>query len=175
MSEEEYLRWDGVKDAKWEYVDGFVYAQAGASLPHNRISTNIQRVFAASSLDGSCWSYVSDLKVRVVRDGNRRYYLPDIVVVCNSNMVGDVETQPCLIVEILSASTRNIDLTFKVSDYQRIEGLQGYLMVDGEARGVIFHRRTPEGWQFETVDESVELPCLGLALSVPEIYRNVGL
>lgn len=48
-------------------------------------------------------------------------------------------------------------------------------MVDGEARGVIFHRRTPEGWQFETVDESVELPCLGLALSVPEIYRNVGL
>lgn len=125
MPEEEYLRWDGVKDAKWEYVDGFVYAQAGARLPHNRISTNIQRALIGLLSDSPCWSYVSDLKVRVVRDGNLRYDLPDIVVVCNSNMVGDVETQPCLIVEILSASTRNIDLTFKVSDYQRIEGLQG--------------------------------------------------
>lgn len=174
-TEEEYLGYSSPERVRWEYVDGFVYAQAGASRPHGLIAGNILRVCLNATADGPCATFASDLKVRVVRDGNRRYYLPDIVVVCDSNMVGDVETQPCLIVEILSASTRNIDLTFKVSDYQRIESLQGYLTVDSEARGVIFHRRTQGGWQFETVDEAVELPCLGLSLSVAEIYRNVGL
>ncbi|WP_192930796.1 Uma2 family endonuclease [Deinococcus sp. AJ005] len=125
--------------------------------------------------DSTCWSYVSDLKVRVIRDGSRRYYLPDTGVVYDSQMVGTVETQPCLIVEILSASTRSLDLAVKASDCQRIDSLQGYLIVDSEARGMIFHRRTLDGWQFETMEESVELTCVGVSLSVAEIYRNVGL
>ena len=115
------------------------------------------------------------MKVRVVREGQRRYYLPDIVVTCDSNMIGDVETTPCLIVEILSASTRNLDLSHKVSDYQKIEGLQGYLIVDSERQDVIFHRFTPQGWQIETGQGSVDLPCLDVSLSLDAIYRSVPL
>ncbi|QFP77118.1 Uma2 family endonuclease [Deinococcus sp. AJ005] len=175
MTEEEYLRWDGPRDAKWEYVDGFIYAQAGATRPHNTISTNIQRVFIPAADARNCSTFVSDLKVRIYRDGRPRYYLPDVVVVCNSNSEGDIETQPCLIVEILSASTRAVDETFKASDYQRLESLQGYLLVDSERQGVMFHRRTAQGWQLEAVDESVQLPCLDVSLSVEAIYRNVPL
>lgn len=175
MTEEEYLRWDGPRDAKWEYVDGFVYAQAGATRPHNLISTNIQRVFIPGADDRRCSTFVSDQKVRVYRDGRPRYYLPDIMVVCDSRLVGDTETQPYLIVEILSASTRAVDETFKASDYQRLESLQGYLLVDSERQGVMFHRRTARGWQLEAVDEAVALPCLDVTLTVAAIYRNVPL
>ncbi|CAM3944724.1 Uma2 family endonuclease [Deinococcus frigens] len=175
MTEEEYLRWDGPRDAKWEYVDGFVYAQAGASRPHNTISTNLQRVFIPAADARNCSTYVSDLKVRIYRDGRPRYYLPDVVVVCNSRSEGDTETQPCLIVEILSASTRAVDETFKASDYQRLESLQGYLLVDSERQQVMFHRRTAQGWQLEQVAEAVELPCLDVSLSVAAIYRKVML
>ncbi|OLV19751.1 Uma2 family endonuclease [Deinococcus marmoris] len=175
MTEEEYLRWDGPRDAKWEFVDGFIYAQAGASKPHGLIAGNILRVLLNAADDGPCYVIPSDLKVRVYRDGRPRYYLPDIVVVCESSMVGNVETQPCLIVEILSASTRAVDETFKASDYQRLESLQGYLLVDSERQGVMFHRRTAQGWQLEAVDESVQLPCLDVSLSVDAIYRNVPL
>ncbi|CAM3671046.1 Putative restriction endonuclease domain-containing protein [Deinococcus saxicola] len=173
MTEEEYLRWDGPRDAKWEYVDGFVYAQAGATNPHNRISSNIQRVLLNATDDGPCWTYISDQKVRVYRDGRPRYYLPDIVVVCDPQLVGDTETQPCLIVEILSASTRAIDETFKATDYRQLDSLQGYLLVDSERQRVIFHRRTAQGWQLEQVAEAVKLPCLNVSLSVAAIYRNV--
>ena len=175
MTEEEYLCWDGPRDAKWEYVDGFVYAQAGASRPHNTISTNIQRVFIPAADARHCSTFVSDLKVRIYRDGRPRYYLPDVVVVCDSRSEGDLETQPCLIVEILSASTRAIDETFKASDYQWLDSLQGYLLVDSKRQGVMFHRRTAQGWQLEGVDEAVELPYLNVTLSVDAIYRNVPL
>ncbi|CAM3671183.1 Putative restriction endonuclease domain-containing protein [Deinococcus saxicola] len=175
MTEEEYLRWDGPRDAKWEFVDGFIYAQAGASKPHDLISGNILRILLNATEDSSCSAIPSDLKVRVYRDGRPRYYLPDIVVVCESNMVGNVETQPCLIVEILSASTRAVDETFKASDYQRLDSLQGYLLVDSERQRVMFHRHTTQGWRLEEVSDAVDLPCLDVPLSVDGIYRNVPL
>ncbi|WP_019585175.1 hypothetical protein [Deinococcus apachensis] len=41
ISEEEDLRTKELSPLRREYVDGFVYAHTGASLPHNRISSNI--------------------------------------------------------------------------------------------------------------------------------------
>ncbi|WP_293913234.1 Uma2 family endonuclease, partial [Deinococcus sp.] len=149
MTEAEYLSWDGPREGKWEYVDGFIYAQAGASRSHNRISSNIQRVFLNATENGPCWTHVSDLKVRVMRDGRPRYYLPDLVVTCDPDSTGDIEDHPCLIVEILSRSTRAIDESFKASDYRRLHSLQGYLLIDSEARGVEFHRRVGQEWQIE--------------------------
>lgn len=40
-TEEEYLNWESEERMRLEYVDGFVYAQAGASIAHNIISSNI--------------------------------------------------------------------------------------------------------------------------------------
>ncbi|GAA5501651.1 hypothetical protein Dxin01_01387 [Deinococcus xinjiangensis] len=176
MTEEEYLRWDGPREGgKWEFVDGFVYAQAGASRPHNRISSNIQRVFLNASEGGPCWTHVSDLKVRVSRDGRSRYYLPDIVVVCDPESTEDYEENPCLIVEILSASTRAIDESFKASDYRRLPSLQGYLLVDSEGQGVEFHRRKGDDWEIEVIEDAVNLPCLDVSLSLDAIYRGTTL
>lgn len=143
-----------------------------------RISSNIQRVFLNATENSSCWSYVSDLKVRVSRDGRTRYYLPDIVVVCDPNSTGDYEENPCLMVEILSDSTRSVDETFKASDYRRIESLQGYLLVDSEKREMTFHRRTESGWKIEQVQDAqdvLDLPCLSVSLSLNAIYRGVPL
>jgi Uma2 family endonuclease len=175
MTEQAYLSWDGPREGKWEYVDGFVYAQAGASRAHNRISSNIQRVFLNATGNGPCWTHVSDLKVRVLRDGRPRYYLPDIVVTCDPNSTGDIEDHPCLIVEILSASTRAIDKSFKAADYLSLPSLQGYLLVDSEAHGVEFHRRTGQDWQIEVIEDTVTLPCLNVALRVDEMYAGVAI
>jgi hypothetical protein len=40
---------------------------------------------------------------------------------------------------------------------------------------VEFHRRVGDDWQIEVVEDSVDLPCLGVSLSVDAIYRNVPL
>ena len=175
MTEQEYLSWDGPREGKWEFVDGFVYAQAGASKAHGLIAGNLLRVLLNASQHTSCYVIPSDMKVRVLRDGRPRYYLPDVVVTCDSHMQGDTETTPCLIVEILSAGTRAIDLSFKATDYLSLPSLQGYLLVDSEARSVEFHRRVGQGWQIEVIEDAVELPCLDVSLQVNEVYAGVEL
>lgn len=103
ISEEEYLHTEETSPVRREYVDGFVYAHAGASLPHNRISSNLQGILVPASRGGPCWSYANDMKVRVTRLGQLRYYSPDFVVVCEPHEdLRQAETRPCLIVEILS-------------------------------------------------------------------------
>lgn len=81
---------------------------------------------------------------------------------------------PCLIVELLSASTRAVDKSFKASDDRRLDSLQGGLLVNSEARGVAFHRCRSTEWGLDVIDTSVERPCLAVSLSVEDRHRHVG-
>ncbi len=85
------------------------------------------------------------------------------------------ETRPCLIVEILSAGTRKVDMTYKAHDYLSLPTLQGYLLVDSEERAAELYRRTPNGWQVETVEDGVRLPYLDVDLRLDEVYEGVEL
>ncbi|MEF2279702.1 Uma2 family endonuclease [Deinococcus sp. YIM 134068] len=175
LSEEEYLRTEELSPVRREYVDGFVYAHAGASLPHNRISSNIQGILIPASRRGSCWTYTNDMKVRVKRLGQLRYSSPDLVVVCKPHEdLREAENHPCLIVEILSQSTRQVDMTYKAQDYLSLHSLRGYLLVDSEDRAAEFYRRMPNGWELETVENGVRLPCVDVELRMEEVYAGVG-
>ncbi|MFM9064314.1 MAG: Uma2 family endonuclease, partial [Pirellula sp.] len=62
-----------------------------------------------------CKPYNSDTKVRIFRDGKRRFYYPDVQVVCESNDPSSVfQDRPVLIIEVLSPSTRANDLDEKL-------------------------------------------------------------
>lgn len=56
-----------------DYIDGFVYAQAGASRTHNVIASNIH----GSARKMGYQVYQSNMKVQV---SPTRYHYPDIVV-----------------------------------------------------------------------------------------------
>ena len=45
ISEAEYLAGEKIAEIKHEYIDGDVFAMAGASASHNRISLNVARKF----------------------------------------------------------------------------------------------------------------------------------
>ncbi len=176
VTEEEYLSLLETSPEKYEYIDGLLYAQAGSSLPHLRITRNISRLLANATQGGPCWAYSSDMKVRISRLGRTFYYFPDVVVVCTPHddlKVG--EQNPCLVVEVLSPSTRKVDLTYKMQDYLSLPSLQGYLIVDSEARAAELHRRTPNGWELELVQDSAKLPCVNLTLTLEEIYDGTSL
>lgn len=176
LTEAEYLASEALSPVRREYVDGFVYAQAGASLPHNRIASNVMGVLLPAARSHGCWTYAADMKVRVSRLGQLRYYYPDLVVVCEAHDdLREAEAQPCLIVEILSRSTRQVDMTFKAQDYLSLPSLQGYLLVDSEARAAELYRRLPGGgWTQETVQDALTLPCVNVPLSLAEIYHGVA-
>ncbi len=175
LTEQDYLASEELSPVRREYVDGFVYAQAGASLPHNRIASNALGVSLPAARKQRCWTYAADIKVRVSRLGQLRYYYPDLVVVCEPHDdLRQAESQPCLIVEILSRSTRQVDMTFKAQDYLSLPSLQGYLLVDSEAQAAELYRRLPGGgWTQETVQDALTLPCANVLLSLAEIYAGI--
>lgn len=173
VSVEEYLRLERDNPTRHEYIDGFVYAQAGASRTHNLIAGNIHVALHPVARGAGCFVYQSDMKVRVTPT---RYHYPDVVVSCAKDPDDEyTETAPCLIVEVMSASTRSEDQVYKAERYRDLPTLRGYLMVDSQSRAAALSRRTDEGWVLEVIEEAVRLPCLEMELSLATIYEDVRL
>lgn len=97
-----------------DYLDGEVYAMAGAKAAHNHIVSNINSAFHMHLKGKSCSSMMSDMKVKI--DGC--YFYPDVLVDCSDLADDSVFTEtPTIIVEVLSKSTRQIDRVIKREKY----------------------------------------------------------
>jgi len=85
--------------------------------------------------------------------------------------------KPCLIVEVASDSTIRKDYMEKSLVYQSIAALQAYLVVAQDRVQVDMLVRLEDGsWglkKFDRLDDEIELPCLGMVLSVADIYCGV--
>lgn len=65
MSAQEYLAFEQSSQIKHEFVDGFVFAMAGASENHNLICTNILTQVRLAARGTKCRAYMSDMKFSV--------------------------------------------------------------------------------------------------------------
>lgn len=187
ISEEEYLRTEESSPFKREYVDGFVYAlhrddaanaHAGATSRHGLICMNLGSALHQVARRRGCRVYQSDMRVRVSQLGLIRYYYPDLVLTCDP--VDDGATfldSPCLVVEVLSPSTRDLDRREKLFAYTALLSVQGYLLVDTAARAARLYVRQGEGWDEQYVEREGELklPCLDVKLTLDEVYGGVRL
>ncbi|MFM8188041.1 MAG: Uma2 family endonuclease, partial [Pirellula sp.] len=83
-SDLEYLQFENQSHSKSEYIDGWIRAMTGASLRHNVVAGNCF-LSLGNQLKGSpCRPYNSDTKLRIDRGQSKRYYYPDLQVVCRS-------------------------------------------------------------------------------------------
>lgn len=71
ISEQAYLEDEKLSEIKHEFMDGYVYAMAGASKRHNKVSLNIAMSLNAAARNTLCEVYTSDMKVRIA--GRKRY------------------------------------------------------------------------------------------------------
>lgn len=165
---EEYLRLERDNSTRHDYIDGFLYAQAEASRAHNVITSNIHVLLHPAAKKAGCQVYRSDMKVRVTPT---RYHYPDIVVSCVGGNDDDyTETAPCLIVEVLSESTRMADQNYKAERYRDLSSLQAYLLVDSRSRSAAIWRREGQEWVFEVLGEIFDLPCPAVTLNLADFY-----
>ena len=172
ISEAEYLAGEKIAEIKHEYIDGEVFAMAGASASHNRISLNVARKFG-NHLEGKpCQPYISDMKVKV----GTKYFYPDVLVDCSGlNDDSHVTQSPTLIVEVLSKSTRRTDETIKRIAYTQINTLLEYVLIEQDFVDIEVIRRR-NGWQSEHfyLGDSVTFEAIGLTLTVEEVYARVN-
>jgi len=171
ISTEDYLENELSSEVKHEFINGDVYAMAGASTNHNRLVTNITRELGNHLKGSPCEPFASDMKVQVSSD----FFYPDTMVVCDhqSNENG-VTDSPLIIVEVLSKSTRRIDQTLKRTAYQSLPSLQEYIVIEQDVVDIEVCRRSNH-WQSEHyfLGDEVFFKSIDLHLSVAEIYERV--
>ena len=176
----EYLAIDRASDSRSEYLDGLIYAMGGATARHVQIVGNLVRELGIRLREKPCVVYATDLRVQVSVDG--LYAYPDVVVVCGEPHFIDGEldtlTNPLLIVEVLSDSTKNYDRGEKFERYRTIATFREYVLVAQDRVHVERHERQDDGaWvlrETSAIDDVIELTSVGCELPVSEVYLKVS-
>jgi len=171
ISEEDYLAGELTCEIKHEYIDGYVYAMAGASRNHERIAGNIFGELRNFLKNKPCEPFSSDLKIKA----GSRFFYPDVMVVCDEQSQQDYYTDsPVIVVEVLSKASRRVDETTKRIAYQSIPSLKEYVLIEQDFVDVEVCRRS-EGWvsNHYFMGDSVLFDSIGLTLTVEEIYARV--
>ncbi|MCI5114754.1 MAG: Uma2 family endonuclease [Candidatus Electrothrix sp. AW2] len=164
FTQDEYLFLEEKAETKHELVNGEIYAMAGATENHVKITGNIFRNIANHLLESSCDVYSSDMKLSAGFD----CYYPDVFVKCDPNDNDQlVKEKPILIIEVLSESTKNFDRGDKLKNYLRIPSLQEYVLVSQKEIEVWIYRRIGKKWEMEILKEDNELHFMSIDLKVP--------
>lgn len=64
LTETEYLAQEQTAKERHEYVDGQVFAMAGASKTHNEIALNLAIALSNLAKDSACRVFMSDMKLQ---------------------------------------------------------------------------------------------------------------
>ena len=173
ISEETYLEDEKMRDIKHEYVDGEIFAMAGASISHQRIISNLVINIGTHLKHSPCEVFSSDIKVRA--DSGKKYFYPDALVVCQNDDKDAYYTEsPRIIVEVLSNSTRKFDKNLKRHIYQAIPTLEEYVLIEQDRVEIEISRRSTN-WQpvFYFIDDDITFESIDLTLPVLELYQRV--
>lgn len=177
---EEYLELDKNSEERYEYFDGEVFAMAGGSPDHARLSGAVYALLEQKLEGRDCEAFNSEMRIRVPTALPYRY--PDALVVCGEPIFEEIDGQqmlvnPTLLVEVLSPSTAAYDLVDKFTAYQSIDTFREYLLVSQDRPHVIQHvKQAKRKWlriEIEGMDSEVTLESIGVTLTLREIYRRV--
>ncbi|HLO84118.1 MAG TPA: Uma2 family endonuclease [Nostocaceae cyanobacterium] len=176
LSPEEYLEAEKSSPIKHEYIQGQIYAMAGASDAHVTITANLVALLRNHIRGSGCRLYVADMKARI--ESLDIFYYPDVMVTCDQRD-RDFEyfkCYPSLIIEVLSPSTEAFDRGDKFSDYQELDTLQEYVLVSQTRQRVDCFRRNSQGqWVLYSYRENQELQLTSVNFSCPlaNVYEDV--
>ena len=178
ISVEDYLEGEKIGRVKNEFVDGEIYAMAGACDRHHRIALNLITRLDEHLGESECEAFIVDMKLKV---NESTFYYPDVFVACDDKPESAYyRSSPVLIIEVVSPSTRQIDRREKLHAYQQIPSVQEYMIVEQDKVHVELHRRQPNGnwityfYNESERDDVIEFQSVGLETNIDEIYRRVN-
>jgi Uma2 family endonuclease len=181
FTEKEYLEIERSALDKHEFYKGEIFAMSGASIPHNIIAMNCYIDLGTKLKGKNCNPFGSDLRIHIPK--NTLYTYPDISIIC-----GDIETtddkfdtvtNPSVIIEILSESTKNYDKGGKFTLYREIESLKEYILIDSEAVMVEkFIKNVDNSWQlteYKKLEDFFTIDTVAIKMELTTIYAGVKL
>lgn len=148
MTSDEFIAWamERPRGERYELVAGEIVAMAPERSSHALTKGLVFRRLAEAleSAELPCTAYPDGMAVEV---DAATTYEPDALVRCGAPLPDDAVkvTDPVIIVEVLSPSTRARDAGAKLEDYFRLPSVRHYLIVKTENRTVIHHARDAAG------------------------------
>lgn len=153
LSEQDFLQGELSSEIRHEYVDGEVYAMAGAGEAHNLIAGNVFARLREFSRGGPCRVFISDMKLHVKTW--KAYYYPDVMVTCDpADSQSHFKERPILVVEVLSPGTESTDRREKMLAYRTLSSLREYVLIATDKRQVEIYRRDEQDeWQLAVTND----------------------
>lgn len=182
FTEEEYLNLEVASATKHEFYRGEIFAMAGAGKRHNVVFSNLFGKLAYEINGNPCRAFGSDMRVHIPE--NTLYTYPDISIICGdifeyTNDEKDNATDPSVIIEILSRSTKTYDRGDKFKLYKDIRTLKEYVLVDSESIYVEIYRATNHRhWEVEelnSIEQLLSIKTVDFSISLREIYAGAKL
>ncbi|MDX7950088.1 Uma2 family endonuclease [Lichenihabitans sp. Uapishka_5] len=170
---------DRPHDQRWELIAGRVIKMmVGARWEHNRISQNVafrlRQQLKAAGAPFHVFLETFYMKNKAVESAT----LPDVMVACGPLRSGATSVDnPVILVEVMSRGSAHRDRHEKWQAYRRLASLQHYVLIERDQACVHVFDRTGDAWaslrSLEGLDAILDLPALGLAVPLRDIYEDV--
>jgi Uma2 family endonuclease len=180
LTVEEFLEMEFPEGLRYEYVAGQIFPMPSPLLRHEVIAANLLGHFHNQLRGGPCRAWSSHTAVRLKVNRDDMIYLPDVMVSCGSLTNQELNmqylTNPCVIVEVLSASTEAIDRREKALNYRYLPSLEEYLLIAQRSMEVTVMRRA-DGWMPQVLTappDMFESRAVEIKVSLAQIYEGTG-
>ncbi len=176
----EYLEIERVKQKKYEFHNGSIYAMSGGTLNHGWICGNVFGEMRTRLREKGSECRVMNSEIKLFIQSKNSYVYPDAMVICGEvkkpDTGIDAVTNPTVIVEVLSKTTESYDRGDKFFLYRQLNSLEEYLLIEQEKSQIEIYKRTGDLWSITRVtgmDQKLAITSLDIALDLTELYRDI--
>src|ERR1700685_938958 len=140
MTADEFIAWaaNQPETEHYELAAGEVIAMAPERIAHARAKYHIARRLTAAieAAGAECEVFIDSLAVVV---DSMTVYEPDVLARCGPDLDDQTAriSDPVIVVEVLSRSTKGRDTSVKLADYFRLPSLRHYLIFRAEDRIIV--------------------------------------
>lgn len=177
---EQYLSFEVNSQQRHDYIDGEIVPVTGGTPNHNKIAGNLYTLIRFG-LKGQPYDvFITDQRLWIPQF--TIYTYPDVMVVTRPLQFqtgrNDTITNPILIAEVLSQTTKHYDKDEKFAAYRSIPSFQEYLLVDQYRIQVEHYRKNKtREWlfrEYQRLEESLTLASVNLEIQLTDLYEDIN-
>jgi Uma2 family endonuclease len=170
---DEFLAFEGERDTRYQLVRGAITAMAPAREGHGELVIRLGSRLTAQ-LGPSCRVLANAGIKPEGRDDT--FWEADLVVSCGPRELGRVyQTEPRVVIEILSPSTAAVDRTLKLDDYRGMPSVTDILLVTSDRAAIEHWQRGGDFWQVRELGpgHTLLIEALGITVPLDELYADM--
>ncbi|MBL7092682.1 Uma2 family endonuclease [candidate division KSB1 bacterium] len=176
---EEYLELEETAEYKSEYYQGEIFAMSGATANHNFISGNLLTGLNNAQKTHKCFSFTNDMRLWI--NAKNLFTYPDFMIVCGKleyyTNRKDTITNPLIIIEVLSDSTKNYDRGEKFVFYRSIPTFQEYIIIDQYSVYIEhFFIETKKQWlliEYNDINSILKFSKIDFQIPLKDVYNLI--